>query len=356
MLRIRLAGVLALLGIMAAPVFGANLPDPDLVRYIESRIESGEYVGMIVGYVDGTDTFVQAFGHTSRDGDATPDERTIFEISSISKTFAATLLAASVLDGNMALSDPANKHLEAGVRFASYEGREITLLDLASHQSGLPYMPADMVPGDGPNPYANTNRDDLIKSISAFVPDSPAGQGYSYSAFAYGAIAHIVTAKNDTSFAELVQRRITGPLKMSDTVMHLDSEQAPRLATGYTEEGEIATPLDQGVFMAAGSMYSTLHDLTIWLKANMGQTDSQLSDAIRMTHSLRNNLGTIGLAWHQSDGYNDRSQFGTAHGYRAYVGFLADGSKGAVVLANTRANVMDIGDRLLLGSEFPPTD
>lgn len=339
---------------LAVPAFAADLPDTELVQYIESRVESGEYVGMIVGYVNDDGTYVQAFGHTSRGGGETPDERTIFEISSISKTFAATLLAASIADGNMALSDAANEHLEPGVRFANYDGREITLLDLASHQSGLPYMPADIVPGDGPNPYAHTDADDLSISISAFVPESPAGQGYSYSAFAYGTIAHILETEYDTSFEELVRRRITGPLDMRDTVMQLDAGQARRLAQGYTEEGEIATPFEQGVFRAAGSMYSTLHDLMIWLKANTGRIDSPLNDAIEMTHPLRNDLGTVGLAWHQSDGQADRSQFGTANGYRAYIGFLADGSNGVVVLANTRANVSDVGERLLLGTALPP--
>ena len=46
-------------------------------------------------------------------------------------------------------------------------------------------------------------------------------------------------------------------------------------------------------------------------------------------------------------------KYGTANGYRAFVGFLTDRARGVVVLANTRANVMDIGNRLLLGSELP---
>ncbi|MGI9263556.1 MAG: serine hydrolase domain-containing protein, partial [Gammaproteobacteria bacterium] len=338
------------------PVFARELPDTELTQYIERGVESGEYVGMIVGYIDGADTYVQAFGHTSRDGDQRPNENTVFEISSIAKTFTVTLLAESVIDGDMALTDAVNDHLESGVSLADFEGHEVTMLDLASHQSGLPYMPTDLVPDDGPNPYAATTTSDLIHSINAFVPESPAGQGYSYSAFAYGTIAHTLSIKQDATFEELVERRITKPLGMHDTVMQLNTDQSLRLATGYTPEGTVATPLEHGVFSAAGSMYSTLHDLMIWLNANLGRIDSPLNDAIEMTHPLRNDLGTIGLAWHQTEGHNDRSQFGTAHGYRAYVGFLADGSKGVVVLANTKANVMDIGERLLLASDLPPAE
>lgn len=338
--------------LFSASTLAQQLSDDDLVRYIESRVESGEYVGMIVGFVDGDRTYVQAFGSTTRGGDSLPDERTIFEISSVSKTFTATLLAASVIEGELVLDVPANDFLPAEAQLASFEGKDVTLLDLVSHQSGLPYMPADIEPADGPNPYAGTTTDDLVSSINAFEPGSAAGQGYSYSAFGYGTLAYVLSLSYDTSFEDLITHRITEPLGMSDTVFALDEEQASRLATGYTQEGEVAVPLEQGVFRAAGSMYSSLHDLMLWLRANMNENDSPLGEAVHLTHEPRNALGTVGLAWHRTEGHNDRSQFGTAHGYRAYVGFLDDGSKGAVVLANTKANVADIGQRLLLEADL----
>ena len=55
----------------------------------------------------------------------------------------------------------------------------------------------------------------------------------------------------------------------------------------------------------------------------------------------------------RTEGHDDRSQFGTAHGYRAFVGFLADGSRAVVVLANTKANVQDIGRHLLVDGPLP---
>jgi len=350
MIRLFLAAVLLPLSV---PAIAADLPDAELIHYINGRIDSGEYIGLIVGFVDGDNTYVQAFGRKSVDGDVPPDARTLFEISSISKTFAATLLADAIVDGDMALSDPANDHLDAGTEFAGHEGREITLLDLVSHQSSLPYMPTDTPKADGPNPYADTNADDMRLAINSNMPASPAGQGYSYSAFAYGAIAHLLVEYSGATVADMVQSGITGPLGMQDTVMQPNEEQAGRMATGYTPDGEIAVPLDQGVFQAAGSMYSTLDDLMVWLQANMSGTNSALNEAIAMTHPLRNEMGTIGMAWHRKEGFDDRSQFGTAHGYRAYVGFLADGTKGAVVLANTKANVLDIGERLILGLDLP---
>lgn len=331
----------------------AQLPDQKFTRHVDEGIESGEYIGMIVGFIDGEDSYIQAFGTISKELDLPPNERTMFEISSVAKTFTATLLARAVTEGVVSLEDSANRYLEPDARLAPFEGTEITLRDLAAHQSGLPYLPGDMAPGDPPNPFAYTTRSHLLEAIDAFTPTSVPGQGYSYSAFAYGVLALILERVHGEDFFTLVERDVTSPLGMRDTVLSLDREQATRLATGYTPEGEKAVPLDQGVFRAAGSMYSNLHDLMIWLRANMNPEQSPMTEALALTQKIHNELGTIALTWHRTEGYDERSQYGTAHGYRAYVGFLADGSKGAVVLANTRADVEALGNRLVIGTDLP---
>ena len=339
--------------VLAAGAVCAELPDKEFVNHVDERIESGDYVGMIVGLIDGEDSYVQAFGTISRESNSPPDERTIFEISSVSKTFAATLLAQSVTGGAVKLEDSANRYLEPDARLSSYDGTDITLLDLAAHQSGLPYLPEDLPPGDLPNPNAHTTRSDLFKAIDAFTPTSSPGQGYSYSAFAYGVLALVLERVHGEEFFTLVERDVTAPLGMQDTVLSLNDDQATRLATGYTPEGEESVPLDQGVFRAAGSMYSSLHDLMLWLRANMNPEQSPMTDALNLAQEIHNELGTIGLTWHRTEGYDERSQFGTANGYRVYVGFLADGSKGVVVMANTRPDIEALGNRLLLGTDLP---
>ena len=277
----------------------------------------------------------------------------MFEISSVAKTFTATLLAKAATGETLDLDDPANRYLAPDARLTPYQGREISLLDLAAHQSGLPYMPEDMTPRDPPNPYAHTTRGDLLAAINSFKPVSQPGAGYSYSAFAYGVLALILERAYDEEFFSLIEREVTAPLGMRDTVLSLDGEQRRRLATGYTAEGEVAVPFDQGVFRAAGSMYSNLNDLMIWLDANMRPELSPMADALGLAQEIQNELGTIALTWHRTEGFDERSQFGTANGYRAYVGFLADGSKGAVLLANTRPDIEALGDHLILGTALP---
>lgn len=343
--------LLVLTFVFSVSVTARELPDKELVEHIREEIRQGKYVGVIIGLIDGDQTIVQSFGETAKGSGRAPDEHTLFEISSISKTFVATILADLAVRSDLELTDPVSYYLPKGVHFAAIDGRQITLEDLAVHTAGLPYMPEDYEAPDGINPYSDYGTDDLWKSVNAFSPTRKAGQEHSYSAFGYGVLTHVLSLHTGHSFGELLRIHITDPLGMEDTVLKPDFEQRRFLATGYDPEGNVAPYMDQGAFQGAGSTFSTLADMLIYVKANMGKLDAPLVEAMKLTHPMRDRDELIGLAWHRSEDFEDRSHYGTANGYRAFVGFLMDGSRGVVVLANTKYGVIELGNRLLLGAE-----
>src|SRR5258708_16962813 len=69
------------------------------------------------------------------------DERTAFEIGSVTKTMTAALLAEFIARGETALGDPIAKLLPPGTSVPSFDGREITGSDIVTHTSGLPTFP-----------------------------------------------------------------------------------------------------------------------------------------------------------------------------------------------------------------------
>src|SRR5262249_48366084 len=66
-----------------------------------------------------------------------PDAETVYEIGSITKVFTCTLLATLEADGLVALDDTIAKHLPPSLELPP-EVAAITLLQLATHTSGLP--------------------------------------------------------------------------------------------------------------------------------------------------------------------------------------------------------------------------
>lgn len=87
-------------------------------------------------------------------GTAKPDS--IFEIGSISKTFTALILAQMVAQGKVKLDEPVRALLPPDT-VDKPEGPEITLLDLATHHSGLPPMPDNL---DVQDPFAPASYQD----------------------------------------------------------------------------------------------------------------------------------------------------------------------------------------------------
>lgn len=61
----------------------------------------------------------------------------VFEIGSSTKVFTAALLADMVDAGEVRLTDPVGTHLPSTVRMPRPNGREITLIDLATQSSGV---------------------------------------------------------------------------------------------------------------------------------------------------------------------------------------------------------------------------
>ena len=107
----------------------------------------------MVGIVDANGKQVVGYGSlgnkSAADKKSVLDGNTVFEIGSVTKVFTSLLLADMVVRGEVALEDTAAKYLPKTASIPTRNGREITLLDLATHKSSLPRMPTNLSPKDG---------------------------------------------------------------------------------------------------------------------------------------------------------------------------------------------------------------
>lgn len=130
--------------LLNAPVCGA--PDAlkaDIDKIVQPVVEGKKPFGVAVGIVSKEGRRVFGYGAVAREGGTVPDGETIFEIGSITKVFTGLLLADMVEDGLVKFDDPVRRYLPDSVEVPTSGGKEITLLDLATHSSGLPRMPSN---------------------------------------------------------------------------------------------------------------------------------------------------------------------------------------------------------------------
>src|SRR3954453_287622 len=100
--------------------------------------------GMVICVIDEHGSQVFGAGKLDNGTDAEVDGDTLFEIGSITKTFTVLLLEDMVNRGEMKLDDPVENYLPKSVKVPSHNGKKITLLTLASQDSGLPFDGTNM--------------------------------------------------------------------------------------------------------------------------------------------------------------------------------------------------------------------
>lgn len=345
--------------IVALGASAAELPS-DTASYIQQAIANGQFVGMVVGYIDGQDTVIRGFGVVSKETGKAPDASTVYEIGSITKTFTATLLAVEVVDGKVKLADPVQNYLPPGVTLAQVGARPIALEDIAMQNSGLPRMPANFDPADPADPYADFDHAKLWEAVNTVKPARPPGAAYEYWNFGFGMLGEILGRAAGMSYRELVKARIFVPLGMTSTDTVLTDALQPRAAQGYGAAGTPVPHWRLRAFAGAGGIHSTATDMLAYVRANMAASAepsaSPLSRAMALAHEPRVSMTPegkirVGLAWMTTPGGGGRWHNGGTGGFMSFAGFTDDGKRGVVILSNQGGRPVDaIGFHLLNAS------
>ena len=349
---------------LSAPYAAAQirLNDAEIKSILQERIDiSQRGVGLVVGVIDAEGSRVIAHGRMSRGGDQEPDGNTAFEIGSITKVFTALLLADMAERGELNLEDPVAKLLPEPVQVPARNGREMTLLDLATHRSGLPRDPENLDPQDLSNPFADYTVEQMYEFLSDYALIRDVGAQFEYSNLGIGLLGHVLSLAAGMDYETLLTTRITGPLEMDDTAIELSSDLQSRLAPGHDFGGNPVSNFDLPMLAGAGALRSTVHDMLKFLAANMGLSESDLTPVMEKTHAFQNDTELpgldIGLAWFILDvtGTEILWHDGLTGGYRSFAGFDKNGQIGVVVLSNSTHDISDIGLHLL-DARFPLAD
>jgi CubicO group peptidase (beta-lactamase class C family) len=266
----------------------------------------------------------------------------LFEIGSATKAFTGVLLADAAARKEVALHDPANKHLPADLQIKAKSDQPVTLLHLATHRSGLPVQPPllALVARNAANPYAGYVRPKLVQLMGVLKPEREPGEKYEYSNLAVGLLGHaLAAAAKADSYDALVRERVCKPLGLKDTGEALTGAQKARLARGHNDKLEPTDPWDFATLEACGGLESSANDLLRFAAANLGEIKSPLLDALKASHEKReltvSDKVEIGHCWHRSKLKGGELMVwhnGGTGGYRSMIAFTPATKRAAIVL------------------------
>jgi len=322
-------------------------------RAVVPLIRSGQSIGCVVGVVKDGHRYVFGYGRTKQLAGSCPHSDTLFEIGSITKTFTCALLASMVKEGLVSLDDPAQLYVPEGITLPTYEGREITLADLATHTSGLPEMPDD-AEDPGPsnlNPLEDYDVDHLYSFVSSYTLTRQPGTVFEYSTLGTALLANVLASKAGMSYEGLLRERILGPLGLDDTGTTLSEEQRKRMVQGYTTLFDVGgtpvlrwpmPPIEFGAFEGGGALRSSAENMLTYLEATMGETQTPLHEALTLAttpHFTLDAAQSIGLGWVLYQPSDNGAPLiwhdGQTYSCSSFAGFLKDSGIAVVVLNNT---------------------
>ncbi|MES2373341.1 MAG: serine hydrolase domain-containing protein [Bacteroidota bacterium] len=306
-------------------------------------------VGASIAILKDGKTYYYGYGETAKGNNSIPDNRTIFEIGSISKTFTATLLADAVSKGKIKLDDPVNKYLPDSIPAITFEGVPVTIRSLINHSSGIPRMP-DNMGTNKTDPYIDYDDSKMFSFYKNFTPTRKPGDKYEYSNLAVGTVGVILERINKDSYENMLLKTICKPLDMHDTKVYLQNQDSVRFAKGYSD-GNFAAPWNFKAFMGAGGIRSTVADMIRYAQAQLGTAPAALNSDIQLTHTVtfKTTDATLGMAWLYRKPGKDQILFhnGATGGYKSYLAVNLQKKFAVVILSNTTISVDGVGNGLM---------
>jgi D-alanyl-D-alanine-carboxypeptidase/D-alanyl-D-alanine-endopeptidase len=326
---------------------------------------------MVVGLVDEQASKVFGAGQLDNGTTNAVGANSVFFIGSVSKTFTALLLQDMAERGEVHLDDPVANYLPKSVTVPTYHGKEITLLNLATHTAGFPHDPNNMSGADTKQQFETYTIEKMYAYLSQFTLRREPGTEFEYSNLGMSLLGHALARRAGTNFEALLLNRICGPLHMEETRIVPTPEMRLRLAMGHEASGGLSPPWQLDAYAPAGAVHSTANDLLKYVSAQAGLTQSSLTPAINKTHVFRYKdtngnpggtdktfFGNIAMPWMDRGlpprpGMELLGHAGGAGSYHAWVGFDTKQRRGVVVLSTSaRYQCEQVGEAALMRLPF----
>ena len=254
------AGLLGLDAAWAAP------SKQSIEQTIRRAMEEFQVPGMAVSVVyDGAVYYSAGHGLVETGKTDAVDDRTLFQIASVSKAFTAAALALLADEGKLGWDDRVIDHLPEFRMFDPWVTREFTIRDLLTHRSGLPLGAGDLLVF----PEGNATREEIIHALRFLEPSSSFRAKFDYDNLLYVVAGEVVARVAGVSFEDFLEQRLMFPLGMTDCSASLEraAPKAEKATPHLLIDGVLQTTEGgaDGVIAAAGGVNCSARSMAVWL-------------------------------------------------------------------------------------------
>lgn len=299
--------------------------------------------GMSFGISVNNERFFYNYGNTEKGEQKLPNQNTIYEIGSLTKTFTGIILAKAVLEDKINMEDDIRKFLGANYDNLNYDGKPIKVINLANHTSGLPedLIPDEIFRLENPtmfdiiNIFEGDSGTIFRKDLQKVKPDTPPGTKWRYSNVGMITLGMILENVYQMSYSDLIKEYFSEPFNMMNTEAVYCQTDTTGYTKGYDKNGNIMPHITFQIAGAAGGLKSTTSDLMKYIEENIHIKDK----AIELSHkrTFESDQQSMGLGWNlNTKSKNDVLLWhdGGEPGFSSYILIIPNHNIGIVCLAN----------------------
>jgi CubicO group peptidase (beta-lactamase class C family) len=268
-----------------------------------------------------------------------PATDSLYELGFLTQVFTGTLLALLVDRGEARLDTPLAELLPQPLLPDEAAGR-ITLEQLATHTSGMPYDPPNLLTPqyDPANPYAHYSAELFGAFLRGYHPRLPPPAKHAPSVIGMGVLGHVLSRRLRLNYGHAVRDHLCTPLGLGDTTFRPSEEQERRLLPGHSARGVQVPGWTFPALPGAGALRSTVPDLLRFLDANLGHQEAGLGRVLKLTHVPRAEARgrRVGLGWNLSEveGKTVVWRSSVTGGHTGFLGFSPEADTGVVLLSD----------------------
>ena len=271
------AGAVGLSSASSATPFPALQADGDHIDLALSELDSvvadardrTGVPGIAVGVVrDDEVAFQKGFGVREAGQSSRVTADTIFQLASVSKPIASTVIAGVVGDGAVSWDSKLSDLFPDFEMYDPWVTREVTIRDMFAHRSGLPGHAGDLIEDLG------YGRAEVLHRLRYQRPSSSMRSTYNYTNFGLTAAAEAVAMSVGMSWEDLSEERLYAPLGLSSTSSRFqDFIDSGRRVSGHVlVDGNWVAKYqrDPDAQSPAGGVSSSIRDVLTWLRLHLG--------------------------------------------------------------------------------------
>ena len=273
----------------------------ELLTLIEKECKGRKHLKLTIGTIINGEKNIQVFNETGE----IPNENYTYEIGSITKTFAGTLLAKYIHEDKMSLDDSISKYVDGLDEDTYYP----TIKRLATHTSGYGFYPFTLRAGirafvepiftgtrfGGKIPdILNMNEvkmKELILSKKVEDKDYP----WAYSNFGIGLVGYAIGVASKKDFQTAMNDYLKNDLGMKNSFVGIKSNIN---LEGFANKDKKVDNWNFGesVIASCGAISSTADDMLTYAQLQMDDELPYLKLA-HEKHAPLNKMSDMGLGW-----------------------------------------------------------